>query len=192
MPATLCANCEERIVPPWLCMWLLSHGTRQESETGQVPASHVEECRPRTGLIIVNYSVVLWYILMFLMYFTIFYRCGLVWFAEWSINEFMPFKSDKFSNEWSLIGESFCKYCNYTSIDPKQQQTMFPRPSCAIKNSLVAPFLRKETEEKKEDKPRTPSLEPEGTRRNQKIMMEHTPFPERGKKRTIGRQAPEP
>ena len=50
----------------------------------------------------------------------------------------------------------------YTSIDPKQQHTMFPRRSCAIKNSLGAPFLRKETKEKKGDKPRNPSPESEG------------------------------
>ena len=42
---------------------------------------------------------------------------------------------------------------NYTSIDPKQQQTMFSRRSCTIKNSLGAPFLRKETKEKKGDNP---------------------------------------
>ena len=67
---------------------------------------------------------------------------------------------------------------NYTSIDPKQQQTMFPRCSCAIKKSLVAVFLRKETKEQGETRPGT---EP-GTRMNQKIMMEHNPLPEKGKK----------
>ena len=67
---------------------------------------------------------------------------------------------------------------NYTSIDPKQQQTMFPRCSCAIKKSLVAVFLRKETKEQGETRPGT---EP-GTRMNQKIMMERNPLPEKGKK----------
>ena len=103
---------------------------------------------------------------------------------------------------------------NYTSIDPKQQQTMFPRGSCAIKNSLGIPFLRKETKEKKGDKLRNPSpnqKEPEnhdgtqssswerkdkksretspgtlaGTRRKEEIMMEHNAT-------TLGRQAPQP
>ena len=55
---------------------------------------------------------------------------------------------------------------NYTSIGPKQQQTMFPRRSCATKNALGAPFLRKETKEKKGDKPRNPSPEPEGARKS--------------------------
>ena len=54
----------------------------------------------------------------------------------------------------------------YTSIDPKQQRTMFPRRSCAIKNSFRAPFPRKETKEKKGDKPRNPSPEPEGARKS--------------------------
>ena len=70
------------------------------------------------------------------------------------------------------------KRSNYTSIDPKQQQTMFPRRSCAIKKSLVAVFLRKETKEQGETRPGT---EP-GTRMNQKIMIEHNPLPEKGKK----------
>ena len=48
------------------------------------------------------------------------------------------------------------------SIDPKQQQTMCPRRSCAIKNSLGAPFLRKETKEKKGHKPRNPRKEKQG------------------------------
>ena len=70
---------------------------------------------------------------------------------------------------------------NYTSIDPKQQQTMIsPRRSCAIKNPLVAPFLIIKRNERKE----APEPEP-GTRRNQKIMMEHNPFPEKGKKRKV-------
>ena len=43
---------------------------------------------------------------------------------------------------------------------------MFPRRSCAIKNSLGAPFLRKEMKEKKGDKPRNPSPEPEGARKS--------------------------
>ena len=99
-------------------------------------------------------------------------------------------------------------------IDPKQQQTMFPRHSCAIKSSLGIPFLRKETKEKKGDKPRNPGpnqKEPEnhdgtqssswdrknkksretspgtldGTRRKEEITMEHNAT-------TLGRQAPQP
>ena len=78
---------------------------------------------------------------------------------------------------------------NYTSIDPKQQRTMFPRRSCAIKNSLRAPFLRKETKEKKGDKPRNPSPEPEGAR---KSRWNTILFPSKGKERIRGKQAPEP
>ena len=59
---------------------------------------------------------------------------------------------------------------------------MFPRRSYAIQNSLGAPFLRKETKEKKGDKPRNPSPEPE----------EHNPPPDTGKKRKVEKQAPEP
>ena len=75
---------------------------------------------------------------------------------------------------------------NYTGIECKQQQTMFPRRSCAIKNSLVAPFLRKETK-KKGDKARNPSPEPEGTRKswwNTILFLR--------KEKKTGRQAPEP
>ena len=71
---------------------------------------------------------------------------------------------------------------NYTSIEPKQQQTMFMK----IKNPLAAPFRGKN-----ERKQGRQGLEPElGTRRNQKIMMEHNPFPEKRKERKAGRQAP--
>ena len=102
-----------------------------------------------------------------------------------------------------------CKaiFANYTSIDPKQQQTMFPRRSCAIKNSLGIPFLKKETKEKKENKPRNPSWNKKeggkswrntmpqhwetspttlpGTRWNQDMMMEQNA-------RKLGKQSPEP
>ena len=64
-------------------------------------------------------------------------------------------------DNWTLKWEK-----KYTSIDPKQQQTMFPRRSCAIKTSLGAPFLRQETKEKKGDKPRNPSPEPERARKS--------------------------
>ena len=77
---------------------------------------------------------------------------------------------------------------NYTSISPKQQEIMLPRRSRARKNPLVAPFLKKN--ERKEGR-EAPEPEP-GTRRNQKIMMEHNPFPEKSKKRKAGRQTPEP
>ena len=89
----------------------------------------------------------------------------------------------------SLLESSpFRDQMHYTSIDPKQQQTMFPRRSCAIKTSWGAPFLRKETKEKKGDKPRNP--EPEGARksrwntrisssweRKEKISRETSPEP---------------
>ena len=100
---------------------------------------------------------------------------------------------------------------NYTSIDPKQQQTMFPRRSFAMKNSLVARFLRKETKEKKGDKPGTRAGNQKvswerkqkksretrpgtlaKTTRNQEIMMEQNPFPDKRKERRVGRQTPEP
>ena len=52
------------------------------------------------------------------------------------------------------------KKTNYTSIDPKQQQRMFPPRSCAIQNSWklsATLLLRKERREKKGDKHRNPS-----------------------------------
>ena len=108
----------------------------------------------------------------------------------------------------------FSIFKNDTSIDPKQQQTMFPRLSCTIKNSLGAPFLRKETKEKKVDKPGTGARNQKetekhdgrqssswegkekksreanpgtlaGTRRKKEIMMQHNAT-------TLGRQAPQP
>ena len=55
---------------------------------------------------------------------------------------------------------------NYTSIDPKQQQTIFPRRSCAIKKSLGDPFLRKKRKKRRETS--------RGTRaRNQKQPENH-------------------
>ena len=59
---------------------------------------------------------------------------------------------------------------------------MFPRRSCGIKNALGAPFLRKEGRQAPEPEP--------GTRKNQKITMEHSPLPEKGKKRKVRKQTP--
>ena len=50
------------------------------------------------------------------------------------------------------------------------------------------PFLRKKEGRRRETSTGTPA----GTRKNQHIMMEQTPFPEERKKRDEGRQAPEP
>ena len=38
-------------------------------------------------------------------------------------------------------------YIDYAGVGPKQQQTLLPRRSRAIKYSTTAPFLRKETKE---------------------------------------------
>ena len=103
---------------------------------------------------------------------------------------------------------------SYTSIDPKQQQTMFPPRSCAIKNSLGAPFLKKKRKKRRETSRGTRARnqkEPEnhdgtpssslrkkrknsretspgtlaGTRRKEKIMMDHNAT-------VLRRQAPRP
>ena len=74
--------------------------------------------------------------------------------VPWRGNLWMELKSNR--KHGSNMGHLSCSSLNYTGIDPKQQQTMFPRRSCAIKNSLGAPFLRKKTK-KKGDKPRNPS-----------------------------------
>ena len=106
-------------------------------------------------------------------------------------------------------------YKNYTSIDPKQQQSMLQRNSCVIKISLVGRPWQNETQKRRETSTRTPagtrkigkswwnrtpfrakeekSRETRpgtlaGTRRNQEIMMENNSFP--GKRK--GRQVPEP
>ena len=50
------------------------------------------------------------------------------------------------------------------------------------------PFRRKEKERRRE----TSTWTKAGTKRNQDIMMEQNPFPEKRKKREEGRQAPEP
>ena len=80
----------------------------------------------------------------------------------------------------------------YTSIDPKHQQTMFPRRSCVIKNSLGAPFLKKETKEKKGDKPRNPSPDPEGARKSRWNTILFLDMLMEQNARTLGRQSPEP
>ena len=73
------------------------------------------------------------------------------------------------------------KYYNYTSIDPKQQQTMFPRRSCTMKNSLGVPFLRETKKKRRETSPGTLA----GTRRKEEITMEHIAT-------ILRRQAPQP
>ena len=108
---------------------------------------------------------------------------------------------------------------NYTSIDPKQQQRMFPPRSCAMQNwwnclahscLLFYSFVTSTTkqimmeqhpfpeERKKREEARQapePKKREEGTgtpaetKRNQQTMMEQNPFPEEKKE---GRQAPEP
>ena len=102
---------------------------------------------------------------------------------------------------------------NYSSVDPKQQQTTLPRRSCAIKKSLGAPFLRKKRKKRRETSPGTRARnqkEPEnhdgtqscswnrneqsretspgtlaGTRREEEIMMKQDAT-------TLGRQTPQP
>ena len=99
----------------------------------------------------------------------------------------------------------------YTSIDPKQQQSILQRNSCEIKSRwLVAPEKRKIRKEGRQAL--EPQLEPggtsrswwnrapfrqtkgdqrqhSGTGRNREIMMEQNPFLRN--KRKEGRQAPE-
>ena len=108
---------------------------------------------------------------------------------------------------------------NYTSIDPKQQQRMFPPRSSAIQNSwsclahsclLFYSFITSTVQIliKKRDGPTHPGIHTEwrslifrrvqnwyklfSLKRNQQIMMEQDPFPEERKKREEGGQAPEP
>ena len=98
-------------------------------------------------------------------------NCQLWDLSTWPQGWNRTFSSWNFSNIGPNMAFNVCTSLiyqyNYTSKDPKQQQTMFPWRSCAIKNSLGIPFLRKETKEKKGvgDKPRNPSPEPEGARK---------------------------
>ena len=63
----------------------------------------------------------------------------------------------------------------YTSIDPKQQQSMLQRNSCVIKNSLDSRPWQKETKEKKGDRHWNSSRNQE----NWEIMMEQNLFSEK-------------
>ena len=98
---------------------------------------------------------------------------------------------------------------NYISIDPKQQQRMFPPRSCAIQNSwnclahsclLFYSFITSTVQirgnkrtKKGEEGRQAPEPQPEaGGTRTRKSMMEQNPFPEERKKGEEGRQAPEP
>ena len=67
---------------------------------------------------------------------------------------------------------------NHVSHDVHAQQNFIGRPNSEKRN------------ERKEGR-QAPEPEP-GTRRSQKITMEHNPLPEKGKKRNVGKQDPEP